>query len=177
MSSDDGDSMLSPGEMWSAMATGPAENADSVVTLVADCDDAPPTHKNTGTATVPGASDSELAHYCNSDTVDTTLVAAVLPESRSVQVENPAAAFGGSSIREGGTQRGAASVQSPPSPQISHTRPLIRALTRSWVPRIRQRISRQVNRRVTSSRFPQRQRFSPPMCSWHSTEPIPTWLR
>ena len=97
VSSDNGDSILSPGETWSYTASGQAldlRNPEDVVTLVPGCDDARPTYENNGSVTVPGASDSDLSHYCNPDVIETSIVAAVLPASRSVQVGNPATAFG-----------------------------------------------------------------------------------
>ncbi len=73
-----GDSLLSPGEVWRYTATGLAENLDSPqpgTTVVAGCNPTQtqvpgdqPTYFNLGQVTVPGATASDPSHYCNPPT-------------------------------------------------------------------------------------------------------------
>lgn len=70
-----GDRLLSPGEVWRFEATGTAENLAtpaSGVTVVPGCNPTGattpgnrPTYENIGQVTVPGATASDLSHYCN----------------------------------------------------------------------------------------------------------------
>ncbi|MEZ4613116.1 MAG: choice-of-anchor E domain-containing protein [Caldilineaceae bacterium] len=75
--SDDGDGVLSPGESWRYTATAPALNLNDAGatqnhTVVQGCNEDGTgafgwrnTYKNIGTVTVPGAEDTDPAHYCN----------------------------------------------------------------------------------------------------------------
>ncbi len=75
MDQGDGDGVLLPGEVWTYVATGVAENlaSPSAGTVVVDgCNPAGTlvpgdraTYENIGTVNVPGDSDSDPSHYCN----------------------------------------------------------------------------------------------------------------
>ena len=69
---DDGDGILSPGEMWTYTATRPALNLtddDTTrdATIVPGCgvNETPFAYENVGHVVVPGAADSDPTHYCN----------------------------------------------------------------------------------------------------------------
>ena len=77
VTSDDGDNLLSPGEVWRFFALGTTldlanPTATQNVTIVNGCGiggtlelDTRPTYENVGTVVVPGATADDPSHYCN----------------------------------------------------------------------------------------------------------------
>lgn len=77
------DSLLSPGESWTYVATGTVQNLDSPTpgtVVVNGCNPnntqvpgSQPTYFNLGRVTVPGANDDDPSHYCNPPTASINL--------------------------------------------------------------------------------------------------------
>lgn len=82
-SDDNSDSLLSPGESWTYVATGTVQNLDAPTpgtVVVNGCNPndtqvpgSQPTYFNLGRVTVPGATDADPSHYCNPPTASINL--------------------------------------------------------------------------------------------------------